>query len=327
MKWATDKGKVSISIKEAETKIKSIERLGLTDLNSKLHCIYNLKTNGKPFSVTQSVRDQNGFEVWRKLGDHYDPQNPTRSKTSLEKIMRTKPTSLKDFVKAIWDLEGWIREYDEPRLTKGLPPLEEESKCTALLGLCTSDLHKHLKMNNNRYQRDDFSALRQIILEYVDTYGPDTGGRRPMNIDAFGKGIKNDKGHKGPWKGSENNGGKNNGGKSFMPYQGKGPYNNCNNGQYNSPTSSGGFQGKGKGKGKRKWKGSGKGGGIYSNVQQGGQGKGGQGGAGQPQGKGDPWEKDLRRSTRSKVIVALAACGGTIVRTVTRGNRQWESIT
>ena len=239
----------------------------------RLYAVLSTYLRGRPLRILRSVKQNDGYRVWRMLKDELQPSSRPRALALAQALVKFPPYreggSLLDYTLAY---ERLILEYE-----KLSPyPYDDNLKISTLMSGLPADVRKYLELN-----LDDgatYEKMRARLLQFERTTAGwssehilrsvgidkdaskfiDTGGPVPMDVDRIeNKGAKKGRDAKSKGKGKYEDKGK---GKGYNRDWGKGggkggkPWDN----QYNKHWEH--FDHKGKGKGKEKGKkGKGKG--------------------------------------------------------------------
>jgi hypothetical protein len=169
---------------------------------------------GKALSMLRSVDRSNGFEAWRKLCLHYQPQVVGRHMSVLTGLMSVTFGN-KDLLQ---DIENWEVAVDKYQ-HDSTEDLALSVRAAIFLKALPSKLQEVIRLSGTKV--NDYVAMRSVVLEYVragqkfDTQGSlltrdDTA---PMDI-GFIKGGKGKKGKgTGSWGGSSSSHGSTGNGK------------------------------------------------------------------------------------------------------------------
>ena len=98
-------------------------------------------------------------------------------------ILNVKTVSLKELPASIEKWEKYVRDYEEQNKTT----LSDDVKTAALTDMCPNNLAQHIKLNYDRL--NTYEKLRQEVLLYIQTQGPDNGGPVPMDIGALAEKV------------------------------------------------------------------------------------------------------------------------------------------
>eukprot|EP00971_Amphidinium_carterae_P330268 6463206-Amphidinium_carterae.1 len=110
---------------------------------------------GVAMTIVRGVEEQHGFEAWRRLCQHYEPQVATRTvgvlQTLLSPVFRTDSLQLwhEDFLK--WESE--LRHYE-----RDAQPLSDEVKVALVLARAPSSIADVLRIQASQFA-DDFPRL------------------------------------------------------------------------------------------------------------------------------------------------------------------------
>ena len=148
--------------------------------------------------ISRSVEDLNGFELWRQLHTHFNPETEGKSLTWRRSLLRPVfPTKESEWATALTDWETDVGKYEAAYKKH----LDDEDKRAVILEVAPQALKQHLSQNIGKLK--SYDHLREQIVSHLQSkqvchreagnyYG--AAKKEPkkdpnaMQIDAFGDG-------------------------------------------------------------------------------------------------------------------------------------------
>ena len=154
----------------------------VSNFSTSLHDLLLKGTSGNAFELTNSVKDENGLEAWRKIARRYDPRTPGTKRALLMQILNNQCAKKVGEVEAnLLNIERLISRYES--MTDEANKLPDEVKATVIIALCHRELRDHLELCTGDMMYD---KIRAEIMNHVELKRDSIDKNiKHMELDAF----------------------------------------------------------------------------------------------------------------------------------------------
>jgi hypothetical protein len=158
-----------------------IEKELVSNFSTSLHDLLLKGTSGNAFELTNSVKDENGLEAWRKIARGYEPRTPGTKRALLMQILNNQcAKKVGDVETNLINIERLINRYES--MTDEANRLPDEVKATIIIALCHRELRDYLELSTGDMMYDKFRAE---IMNHVELKRDTTEKNiKQMEIDA-----------------------------------------------------------------------------------------------------------------------------------------------